>query len=955
MKFKFLLTAAVLGFVLLALYPKKFSTSDLSSREPTGFFTTGLLALSEDIYTTVTTLGNIPVKGIKNLALTIAKDRYLAKLPLSDDLRNRVESRLNDDRYMTKLVPFLMTLKTQYSEPKIAAEAKFDNYIRTSGQNLKKIPGSEHELFSWKEKEKTDGGLALSEDLVAQLIGIYDAIFIQGDSTIANDENLEKPFKPLGESDQKIIDRTKPYVRNLLLKVKENAEKEKKGKTDPGAANSEAMQMLAILLTNDEKLEAATISVIDFVKYMVHKSYRYFALRLIRESDLNKWLNDKLERGKYDDIIKYLNESDNKRYGVQIGVDGLQGSLLRALAQPEKNQKFLAAALNDFQVADSQKPKSEPTAAPNHVHNTQFLSYLYKTKKSPPNYLPFFKFLFANYSQNISTGGISTTPTISVRNLPIIFTGAEVAGEHSTGIPNFHFVDRKEKRAYYFFGNDALQLETIAKRSGMITMFERLRGISSLNCNAQYEWHSQASFDGLLNLGIGEGSRDFGEVRCYNELLLRASKEVEARSARKELRKLMDEIKSGIFTSERYRARQIIDKLAGLEQDGLPQYLLTYIPWPDHFAHFKGPFSNEILSATGELNRLDYWLAKYADAYKRGDVYKQTLFGMAGDHGLAPIFYTLNPETTVLEELAKDLHRPIKVKKISSDEGEGPKINHNIRPETMKNYDVVIASTAGGNYMMDFFNGQDDRSWSEQPVYADLTKLKLLDGGKPLDIVNEINSRLSETLDYMVIRETKCDPRECHVHVVSTRDGQRVDEFIIRKGNRILYIPYDFAHEKSLMDIEDLNPYREASEKDLATRSSLLNECLRKPNPDDENTWCDENSWRTLASFTPRPDSVVQIAHIYDEDRSGTVNLFPRYGVGYNTKVPGRHAGESFHEKDAFLGFWGEPTSLDFNKSLGPAVNGSLAPTIYSFLSGADLTKNRAGFGFRTLWNEIKK
>lgn len=67
-----------------------------------------------------------------------------------------------------------------------------------------------------------------------------------------------------------------------------------------------------------------------------------------------------------------------------------------------------------------------------------------------PNYLPFFSQLYQKYEKSIVNVGISSTPTISVRNLPIIKTGAKVSGKGGTGIPNFHFVDRQDDRAYYF-------------------------------------------------------------------------------------------------------------------------------------------------------------------------------------------------------------------------------------------------------------------------------------------------------------------------------------------------------------------------------------------------------------------------------------------------------------------------------------------------------------------------
>ncbi len=951
------LLVSIFIFTSLFFYPKKFSQSNLSSRHPDGLITSGFLAIAEDIYQIGATLGSVPVETVKKLVIDYGIASYLEKLPLKEDVRKRVESRLNDERYMARVVPFLLALKNQYAEPKDAAELKFDSYVR--GNSSLHLPGVNHELFNLTPKAKAaEGGFSLSEDLAGNLVSIYDSIFIQGKSTVGDDESLEKPFHPLSEKDRDLIERTKPFIRNLLTKLKEKTEKEKAGKTDPGAANSEAMQMLGILLTNEKKLDAATISLIDFVKYMVHKSYRYFALKVIREIELKDWLYKKLSQGRYDDILNFLELAENRRYAVQIGVDGLQGSLMQALAQPEKNETFLKALVTDFSNAEQLKPKEEPTTPPNHAHNIKFLEYLLAKKRTPESYLPFFKFLYSNYEQNISSGGISTTPTISVRNLPVIFTGAEVAGPNSTGIPNFHFVDRKDQknRSYYFYGNDALLLETLTANSGMITMFDRLRGVSTLNCNAQYEWHSQASFDGLLNLGIGEGDRDFGEVRCYAELRVRAAKEIELRNTRKQVKSLVEEIKNSFFTvTRKHRVRQLFDSLAKLEQEGMPQYLLMYLPWPDHFAHFKGPFSNEILASSGELNRLDYWLGKITETYKSAGVYTRTLFGMAGDHGLAPIFYTLNPEKTVLEALAKETGREIKVKKISSDEGEGPKINHSIDPDSMKDFDVIIASTAGGNYMMDFFSGQDDASWRQQPLYGDLTQLKLLDGGKPINIINEIASRLSETLDYLVVRENNCSVQECHLHVVGTRDGRQVDDFIIRKGTRIFYVPYDWSHEKSLLDLEDVGRYQKFSDSELTLRDSLLNDCLKKASPDDPTTWCTEDTWRKITSYTSRPDSVVQLSHIYDEDRAGTINLFPRYGIGYNTKVPGRHAGESFHEKDAFMGFWGEPTRNSNLNRLGPTVIGSLAPTIYSFLSEVDLKEPRAGFGFPSVWHEVKK
>ena len=94
----------------------------------------------------------------------------------------------------------------------------------------------------------------------------------------------------------------------------------------------------------------------------------------------------------------------------------------------------------------------------------------------------------------------------------------------------------------------------------------------------------------------------------------------------------------------------------------------------------------------------------------------------------------------------------------------------------------------------------------------------------------------------------------------------------------------------------------------------------------------------------------MQLAHLYDSDRAGTVNLFPRAGIGYNSRVPGRHAGELFHEKDAFVGAWGGGLSPGPGAPrLEAAVNGSLPMLVYEYLSGEAATPGEDGWGHPSL------
>ena len=562
-------------------------------------------------------------------------------------------------------------------------------------------------------------------------------------------------------------------------------------------------------------------------------------------------------------------------------------------------------------------------SSPEHQQSLTFLKTLLTEDYQDPNYLPFFKRIYRDHVKSITRTGISSTPTISVRNLPIVKTGAKVSGQNGTRIPNFHFVDRQQDRADYFFGNDALQLDRLIQDNGVQTMFDRLVHLKTLNCNAQYDWNAHTSYDGLINLGAGETLRDFGEKRCLRELEHRANVERSLNTMRQDLIDNIQAYKSmpiwDFFTkiSRKWKLKQDLANYAGLDIQGMPDFTLIYNPWPDHFAHFVGPFSDEILMPTGELNRLDYWIRQIENTYQNAGVYKRTLWGMAGDHGLTPVYYTLNPEKTIFQPLETRLGYPLKIKKISSDEGEGPKITNALNYPSNKDIDVIVASTAGGNFMMDLFNSQS--GWSNQPTYQDLVNWSPINAqnNQVLDIISETVKALSDTLDYLVVRESKCDQNYCEARIVGSREGKRHDEIIIHDRGRYFYGSAQPSNlSLRLLDVQTLNPFlAKPTEKQLKTFASLIDQCLLRPKRDNSETWCSSTQWRTLTRFTPRPDSVVQLAKLYEEDRAGTINLFPSEGIGFNTKVPGRHAGEAYLEKDAFIGFWGEPIGTSAKRS----------------------------------------
>ncbi|MEQ1876450.1 MAG: alkaline phosphatase family protein, partial [Bdellovibrionia bacterium] len=798
------------------------------------------------------------------------------------------------------------------------------------------------------------GFQAPDQKVIAKIVTLYDALFLQ---------QAQSPLKKDEEPSVQLIERAKPLVRDVLASF----QNQMKGDENIGAA-------IDSVLKDPERLEVITVSLIMAIHHESYKAYQIFAKRIMRQEALKKWLTDRAsdkvkDSPKVKDVVEYLNYAQTgRRYAIHVTVDGLQGHLVEALSKNYNKSHFMRGLLEDNRPPA--KPTGRQVSQLDKKINSQFLEMFVRGGYTDENYLPLFRRIYTGRN-GVARSGVSTTPTISVRNLPIVKTGNGVTSggrrgacekenpvpkdciteNGSTGIPNFHWVDRNYKtgngRAYYFYGNDALQLERLAETNHMKTMFSRLTGLNTFDCNAQYEKGANAVFNPFLNLAVGEKIRDFGDALCVRDLKRRAANEVKLRAARQEMLTLLApgglrRVWRAFSPTDQIRISQLIEVISTLEDDSLPQYMLYYNPWPDHFGHFVGPFSDEVISPTGELNRLDFWLRQVESAYRDGGVLGRVMWGMAGDHGLTPVFHLLNPEVEVFDSLkARGIN--LIIEKISSDEGEGPKMNHPTKPHSMRGKDVVIASTAGGNYMMDFFI-HDRANWARQPLYAELTKWKTLAGAQ-IDIVNEIVSKLKDSLDYLVVREEACTHAGGSIRLLATRGGNRVAARITRRENKIFY-----ESAADLLEVKIPSKYDAPSTG--PRYAELQTKCLQNAAAADVNTWCNEDEWRELTSYTNRPDSVGQLAHIYDTDLAGTVNLFPMAGIGYNTKVPGRHAGEHFHEKDAFVGFWGVPVNAPARPR--SVVNGSIAPTLYDYLTFRSVTPGHDGWGFPSVFVDVK-
>lgn len=898
--------------------------------------------------------GLLKAPPIRAIAVWVAQKGlkiYIRQLPLDKDVRKRVFQNIESEKFSQFFVPFLMGMVDLYVAGKKAKKENFTKYVLENFPDRKGIPGLEHKLFAYdqKKKKKKEEKVLISkveddaidsedsdeilekestaetgkEDKSAQATIIASVITIL-DAIILHDENftLATPPKRL----DKTIDQAYPATAKLLESLIALSDD-----------TSPAYPAIVAMASTHERVRGLTAALIDIIHYFAYKHYQMFAKRYERKTILETKLRAELEKNPSLLANKLLDQARSRKYGVQILVDGLQGTLMESLSIGKASSPFLTSVLKEKREREKNRPKKIPHTTLPDTQDDFFEHLMKKGGFSHPAYLPFFKNLYTKHGNGIARVGNTTTPSISARNVPIIQTGAPVEGVGGTNLVNMHYINRKEDRAYYFFGNDALLQAPIANKAGMRTLAERLPEMESLNCMGTFEAGYHWSIDPVMNITLGDATKDYGEILCLRELKRRAKNQLKLNELKERFYELVQKGEKRAGAKKR-----LLRKIADLENESLPQILTFFFPWPDHFAHYEGAVSDAIIGPSGELNRLDYWLTRLTKIYSDARSLERTIFTMAGDHGLTPVRYLLNPEKAVFGSMIAEGYE-IKMNKISSDEGEGPKLTDPLNPPSLRGYDVVVASTAGGNYMVDFFLDQGS-NWSRQPTHDDLTNYKLL-SGKTVNMVDESLNRLDDTLDFMVMRDDQCDIHRADVRAIGMRQGKKVEAKVIRRGERLFY-----ESQSDLLQVRELSPYSVSAHTDdeIRTHRDSVSRCVDLAVKSDVRTWCTEDEWRELTSYSPRPDSVVQLSHLYDTDMAGTVNLFPAPYIGYNSLVPGRHAGELFMEKDAFVGVWGE--SIRFPKRIGGAVNGSNAPTLYEYLSGKKSGGPKNGWGYRSLF-----
>lgn len=822
---------------------------------------------------------------------------------------------------------------------------------------------------------------------VSVALRAFDALFLQ-----VKPGAIEQGLPLHQRYDAASYERIKALVRELADEYLGPAD-------DSAGRQSEKDQyqaMLREIVGDEQRLSALVEFFTDFIRQLSDSWLESFAERQHRKEARLAWVEDCLNGNRLYEIADYARSRSERRLVVHVVVDGLQGKLLEGLAQLSSgDRRGPGAAYVEELVRIHQSHQMDPASYRSRMPPGLGRDVVELVRKAPnrPEYLENFKqYVFGPQAQAVVVNVATVdTPTISVRNLPVVQTGHAVPGRFGTGIPNFSYIDRRTGRGWYFWGSDALHLGRIfhnredeipqaQKRDGpgAQTLFERLWRYNTVSCMASVDAGALEKLAAEVGLAVGTLKRNYMEKVLVASLRRRAEMEKmlnERRMWLGEHRNLSHSFLGALLfdAADLKKFHEHARFLAEHEDEGLPDVLLWYNPWPDHFAHGEGPFSDALVGYQGEFDRLDFYLGRVIGVYEslqtadgQSTYAARTLFGLVSDHGMA---YT--PQQVSTDKLLfQAMHEggiKIKYQKLTADEGELPVIRGRNDALPTRPFDAVVGSTAGGSYVIDLFDAEglrgNDAAWQRHPDYHQLRRYRLL-SGQTIDWIEQLKTRLSGAMDLAVVREygPSADQRwppdvQSVVRIITPDRGEariwRVGTPAARRGRTVRY-RYEPIGGKDPLDLA--GSVRDYLMPQDGPSVAEAREAIRRRI--DAREGCDDDSWREVLSYTLRPDVVYQLSHLYDTDRAGTINVFPARHVGMNSGVAGRHAGETFEEKNGTQVYFGAGLKRG---SLQTARNGSLPVTLYHWLVGDECFHARdaeAGaspaeqFGFASLLHE---
>jgi hypothetical protein len=908
--------------------------------------------LLEELFEAPVRLAIDPARFFMARAGSEAVVLFVRSCDLPPAAEGRLVAHLEGETFRRRTLPFLFYLYELYGAGMSVEASELEELAYA--EPLPEPPGE-----AAREEERGGPGLSRLVRRSARLranaavaLRLYDALFLQlepgrEDAPVVRDRYSEASYEEI----KKIV---RDVARATLLK------EDRAGEAGEADEDEQADYLLALeeILEDDERLSVFIQFFTDAVRQLSDSWLSAFLDRQQRRERRLEWVRGQLAANRHHRIADWARARSRRRLVLHLAVDGLQGQLLEGLAQLSAGDRQGQAARFVAELArlhrtDVMGPARYDSGMPPPLGDE--VQQLVDEAPDRPGYLRNFKRTCFDPAAPCVIVHVATvdTPSISIRNLPIIQTGHGPAGPHGTGIPNFSYLDRATGLGWYFWGSDVLFMpEIFANREeripggrrrvggGARTLFERLWRYNTVSYMATLDEGALEKISAEVGLVAGELQRNFTEKVMVLRLRRRAAMERELDRRRRWLadhRRLSGSFLGSLLFDARALAtfREHAEFLARHEDEGLPDYLLWYNPWPDHFAHGSGPYADEILGFAGEYDRLDFYLGKIIRIYEESAYADRTLFGVVSDHGLIYTPRLVSTDELLFRGMEADGLR-VRYQKLTHDEGGLPALRDRGRVRPSRPYDAVVGSTAGGSYIIDLFDpaglAGDEAAWRRHPGYHQLTRHTLL-SGQPVDWIAQLRDRLRDSMDLALVREYGPEPGSSWppevASVVRVVTADRGDVRVIRllaDGREPRY-RYEVLDESDPLDLVGaVRDYLIApGGPPVEEARASLEACIDAPRG------CPEGEWRRLLSYTLRPDVVHQFSRIYDSDRAGTVNVFPLRHVGMNSSVPGRHAGEAFGEKNGTQIYWGAGLA---RARLQTARNGSLPVTLYHWLVG---------------------
>jgi hypothetical protein len=302
----------------------------------------------------------------------------------------------------------------------------------------------------------------------------------------------------------------------------------------------------------------------------------------------------------------------------------------------------------------------------------------------------------------------------------------------------------------------------------------------------------------------------------------------------------------------------------------IPSAVLYYEWATDHFGHENGPWSDDVYDSLVEA---DTQFGRLVRVYQEAGIYEQTYFFLLSDHGQIPT----RPEYVPIDRMFAE--QGFKTRFISHELIAKTGLSGLLRfrqlflgSGTLEGYNCALG-TAGGGSVAAFFSkngGTDAESWKEQVYLEDLFSYPVGEN-KRVNVARFINS--IEGMNLFFVRESDFLEGQPHAtRIVSPNGSSRVSARF--DGEKLVAVKYEVVEGNDPLDY-------------------MRDSALAKFAAEGYHT---ELEWLRATAETKYPDAPVQIAHIMETPRAGTVIMVPHDHRSFNARTWSKHGGMSSGE-----------------------------------------------------------